>query len=101
MGISEGNSRPEAASRRGSQCRLVYRQATHIFSNSPEAPKLGCKILMHPPYSPYLNWFLPMKHNFADEKFASRKAHENRVPECFSNTTEGFYERGIVELPTK
>ena len=57
---------------------------------------------MHPPYSPNLapsdyHLFLSMANDFADEKFVSREACENRLSQFFANKDEGFYERGIME----
>jgi len=68
--------------------------------------ELGWEVLMHPPYSPDLtpsdyHLFLSMANNFASEKFASREACENRLSQFFANRDEGFYERGIMELPSK
>ncbi|XP_011050533.1 PREDICTED: histone-lysine N-methyltransferase SETMAR-like [Acromyrmex echinatior] len=45
--------------------------------------------------------FLSMANDFASEKFASREACENRLSQFFANRDEGFYERGIMELPLK
>jgi len=52
--------------------------------------ELGWEVLMHPPYSPDLapsdyHLFLSMANNFADEKFASREACENRLSQFFAN----------------
>jgi len=60
---------------------------------------------MHPPYSPDLapsdyHLFLSMANDFAGEKFTSREACENRL-QFFANRDEGFYERGIMKLPSK
>ena len=61
---------------------------------------------MHPPYSPDLapsdyHLFLSMANTFAGEKFASREACENRLSQFFANRDKGFYERGIMILPSK
>jgi len=42
-----------------------------------------------------------MANDFAGEKFASREACENRLSQFFANRNEGFYERGIMKLPSK
>jgi len=59
---------------------------------------------MHPPYSldlaPSDYLFLSMANNFAGEKFASREACENRLSQFFANRDEGFYERGVMKLPS-
>ena len=63
---------------------------------------------MHPPYSQDMapsdyHLFLSMANDFAGEKFVSREACENRLSQFFSpaNRDEGFYERGIMKLPSK
>ena len=61
---------------------------------------------MHSPYSPDLapsdyHLFLSMANTFAGAKFASREACEHRLFQFFANRNKGFYERGIVILPSK
>jgi len=68
--------------------------------------ELGWKVFMHSPYNPNLapsnyHLFLSMANNFAGEKFASREACENPLSQFFANRDEGFYERSIMELPSK
>ncbi|QQP53934.1 Putative DD34D transposase, partial [Caligus rogercresseyi] len=68
--------------------------------------ELGWEVLIHPPYcldlapSDYY-LFLSMVNYFASEKLASREACENRLSHFFANRDEGFYERGIMKLPSK
>jgi len=66
--------------------------------------ELGWEVLMHPPYSPDLapsDYHLSMANTFAGAKFASREACENRLSQFFTNRDKGFYERGIMILPSK
>ena len=59
---------------------------------------------MHPLYNPdpaSSDYHLSMANNFAGEKFASREACKNQLSQFFINRDEGFYERGIMELPLK
>ncbi|KAG5307589.1 CRBN protein, partial [Pseudoatta argentina] len=82
------------------------RKATHIDSDSPEAPGawLGGSYAstLYPDLTPSdYHLFLSMANDFADEKFASREACENRLSQFFTNRDEGFYERDIMELPSK
>ena len=98
--------RPALANRRG----IVFHQGnarshTSIVTRQ-KLRELGWEVLMHPPYSLDLapsdyHLFLSMANDFADEKFASREACENRLFQFFVNRDEGFYERGIMELPSK
>jgi len=98
--------RPALANRRG----IVFHQDnarphTSIVTRQ-KLRELGWEVLMHPPYSPDLapsdyHLFLSMANDFAGEKFASREACENRLSQFFANRDEGFYERGIMKLPSK
>lgn len=42
-----------------------------------------------------------MVNYFATEKFASREAGENRLPQYFTNRDKGFDESGFMKLPSK
>lgn len=98
IGASEESSHPKVTSIGQQQRNCVpswQRQATHIDSDSAEAPELGWKVLMHSPYIPdpapsddYL--LLPMANDFAGDKFASKEACENLLYQFFTNRDEGF-----------
>ena len=68
--------------------------------------ELGWEVLMHPSYSPDLapsnyHLFLSMAIYLAGEQLASREACQNRLSQFFVNRDKGFYERGIMKLPSK
>ncbi|KAG5308008.1 SETMR methyltransferase, partial [Acromyrmex insinuator] len=98
--------RPALVNRRG----IVFHQDnarphTSIVTRQ-KLRELDWEVLMYPPYSPDLtssdyHLFLSMANDFAGEKFALREACENRLSQFFANRDEGFYERGIMELPSK
>ena len=98
--------RPALANRRG----IVFHQDnarphTSIMTRQ-KLRELGWEVLMHPPYSPDLapsdyHLFLSMANEFAGENFASREVCESRLSQFFANRGEGFYERGIMKLPSK
>ncbi|QQP54383.1 Histone-lysine N-methyltransferase SETMAR [Caligus rogercresseyi] len=103
IGPSEGSNRPAMVNRR----EIVFHNARPHTSlvTRHKLWELGWEVHMHPPYSPDLApsdyyLFLYMANDFAGEKFASREACENRLSH-FANREEGFYENGIMKLPSK
>ncbi|GFY05974.1 histone-lysine N-methyltransferase SETMAR [Trichonephila clavipes] len=68
--------------------------------------ELGWEVLMHPPYNPDLapsdyHLFLELKNFLSDKKLVSRQDCENRLLDVFANTSQDFYERGIMKSPLK
>lgn len=98
--------RPELVNRKG----VVFHQDnarphTSIVTRQ-KLRELGWEVLMHPPYSPDLapsdyHLFLSMANALGGVKLASRKACENWLSEFFANRDKGFFERGIMKLPSK
>ncbi|XP_040575887.1 histone-lysine N-methyltransferase SETMAR-like [Lepeophtheirus salmonis] len=93
-----------------SSIRIVFHQDNTRPHASIETRQkireLGWEVLLHPPYSPDLapsdyHLFPSIANDFAGEKFTSIEACENRLSEFFTNMDKGFYERGIMELPSK
>ena len=61
---------------------------------------------MHPPYSPDLapsdyHLFLSMANALGGVKLDSKEACEKRLSEFFANKEGGFYEGGIMKLPSR
>ena len=61
---------------------------------------------MHPPYSPDLapsdyHVFPALQNFLSGKKLASREDCENRLLEFLACRNQGFYERGIMKLPSK
>ncbi|OAD54130.1 Histone-lysine N-methyltransferase SETMAR [Eufriesea mexicana] len=97
---------PAQADRRGTVFLHDNARSHTSILTRQKLQELGWEVLMHPPYSPDLvpsgyHLFLSMANNFAGEKFASREACENRLSQFFANRDKDFYERGIMELPSK
>ena len=68
--------------------------------------KLGCEVLMHPPYSPDLtpsdyHLFRSLKNSFNGVKLASKEACENHLVQFFAQKSQKFYSDGIMILPEK
>lgn len=98
--------RPSLANKKGIVFQQDNARPHTSISTRQKIQELGWEVLMHPPYSPDLapsdyHLFLAMGNDFAGENFASRETCENRLSQFFANKDQGFYERGIMKLPSK
>lgn len=99
--------RPELANRKGVVFHQDNARPHTSLMTRQKLRELGWEVLSHPPYSPDIapsnyHLFLSMVNALGGVKLNSKEACEKWLSEFFANKEEGgFYEGGIMKLPSK
>ena len=98
--------RPELANRKGVVFHQDNARPHTSLVTRQKLRELGWEVIMHPPYSPDLapsdyHLFLSMANALGGVKLDSKEACEKWLSEFFANKEGGFYEGGIMKLPSR
>lgn len=98
--------RPELSNGKGLLFHYENARPYATKATDQKLREIGWEVIIHPAYSPDIapsdyHLFRSMQNALVNNKLVSRETCENWLEEFFSNRDAGFYERGIMVLPSK